>query len=392
MTPSDLDVELDRLRAAVERVGANLVALEQDPTVALLDVADLRGESAERWHAARVALADLFASYRALAAVVARADVLRGPGRRLTAPRAHQLVELVRGRSVVVAGATVALADRGLLASSRTATTWTPTALLDVMATSFDEIRGVVATAARTWEVAVARTTALRARLAALTGTEPSPASLGAELDEIAADVLADPLALDWSRLDRLGVAIDALERDSIATAELRDDLTVTISAARTLLDEAAAAVGAAADTVARIRARIVVAPGPAPIDPLDDLAADLARIAAHAADGRWSEAAVQLAGWRTAVADRRSAAGRCAAEHEGLLLHRLELRGRLDAYRAKADREGRLEDPAATARYIEAHDALHTAPTDLDAAAGLVRRYQDALAAPRPVPTRELR
>jgi hypothetical protein len=46
MTTTDLDLELDQLRAAVAHIGANLVAVEQDPTVALLDVADLGGDSA----------------------------------------------------------------------------------------------------------------------------------------------------------------------------------------------------------------------------------------------------------------------------------------------------------------------------------------------------------
>ena len=55
MTLADLDHELDELRAALQHIGANLVAIEQDPTVALLDLADLGGASAQRWHAARVA-------------------------------------------------------------------------------------------------------------------------------------------------------------------------------------------------------------------------------------------------------------------------------------------------------------------------------------------------
>ena len=392
MNVSDIDLELDRLRAAVEHIGTNLVALEQDPTVALLDLADLRGESAERWESARVALADLFGSYHALGAVVDRATDVRGTGRWLAPTSARQLAELLQGRSVVVTGATVALVDRRLLGSSRTATAWTPTALLTQMATSFDEIGAVVATASRTWEVAVARTRALRERMTALGDTGaarpgPSRESVQAELDAIAADVLADPLTLDWKRLDRVEADVEAHERGSAAAGELRDDLAATIAAARTLLDDTTAVVGSAADTVARARAKIVVPAGLTAIEPADDLAADLERIVTRAAEGRWSEAAAELVAWRTAADDRRSAAVTCTAEHGALLRTRVELRGRLDAYRAKADRDGRLEDPAVTSRYVTAHDALHTAPTDLIAAADLVRRYQEALAAPRPVP-----
>ncbi len=48
-----LDEDVLRLRGATERIGANLLALEEDPTAALLTVADLTGATAVRWSAAR---------------------------------------------------------------------------------------------------------------------------------------------------------------------------------------------------------------------------------------------------------------------------------------------------------------------------------------------------
>ena len=66
-------------------------------------------------------------------------------------------------------------------------------------------------------------------------------------------------------------------------------------------------------------------------------------------------------------------------------LATRNELRGRLDAYRAKAYRLGLLENPALAALYARAQEVLFTAPTDLAAADELVRRYQQALAGPTP-------
>ena len=307
------------------------------------------------------------------------------------APRTRQLAELLQERSVVVTGATVTVADRRLLGASRAATSWTPTDLLGHMATSFDEIRAVVATATRTWDVAVVRTSELRRRLG---HAPPGPvrSRLEVDLDAIAADVLADPLALDERRLEHLAAEVDALEQDAAAATELRDDLAATITTARSLLEDVTALVAAATDTAARAGSRIV---GPADMPTVaatDDLATELERIADQAADGRWSTAAAGLVAWRQAADDRRSAAATCTIAHEALLLERAELRGRLDAYRAKADHDGRLEDPLVTARYAEAHEALHTAPTDLVAAADLVRRYQETLAARRPVPCGERR
>jgi hypothetical protein len=55
----------------------------------------------------------------------------------------------------------------------------------------------------------------------------------------------------------------------------------------------------------------------------------------------------------------------------------RVQLRGRLDAYSAQAHAFGLDEDPAVTDAHDQAESALYTAPTDLDAAAALVFRYQ---------------
>jgi len=50
------------------------------------------------------------------------------------------------------------------------------------------------------------------------------------------------------------------------------------------------------------------------------------------------------------------------------LLDRRAELRGRLDAYRAKAERLGLAEDLNLAALHKQAHDVLYTRPTDLAA------------------------
>lgn len=63
-----------------------------------------------------------------------------------------------------------------------------------------------------------------------------------------------------------------------------------------------------------------------------------------------------------------------------GLLDRRTELRGRLEAYRAKATRLGHAEDSALSALHRAAHDVLFTAPCDLVEATRAVGRYQQAV------------
>jgi hypothetical protein len=59
----------------------------------------------------------------------------------------------------------------------------------------------------------------------------------------------------------------------------------------------------------------------------------------------------------------------------------RAELRGRLDAYKAKAARHGLAEDPLLVERYEKARRMLWSAPCDLRVAEHAVLRYQQAVA-----------
>ncbi|HVM64514.1 MAG TPA: hypothetical protein VMU14_06605, partial [Acidimicrobiales bacterium] len=72
---------LERMRAAADRVRANLVDLEHDPHRQLLDSAPLTGETAARWAAGRAALEELWAWFVRLTEVLDRAEAVHGPHR-----------------------------------------------------------------------------------------------------------------------------------------------------------------------------------------------------------------------------------------------------------------------------------------------------------------------
>ncbi|MET1075881.1 MAG: hypothetical protein ABWY11_24750 [Umezawaea sp.] len=79
-------------------------------------------------------------------------------------------------------------------------------------------------------------------------------------------------------------------------------------------------------------------------------------------------------------VPDTAAACRDLVANLAGLLDRRAELRGRLEAYRAKATGLGHAEDPALAALHRDAHDVLFTAPCDLPEATRAVGRYQRAV------------
>jgi hypothetical protein len=199
-------------------------------------------------------------------------------------------------------------------------------------------------------------------------------------LGDFTAALAADPLGCDEADLAAARTLIARADAERTSAAELREALTQRLAHAHRLADDLAEAVraAAAAESAAVGRfaeADIAAAPGP-------DLRPDLVAIDALAAAGHWSLVSPRLHDW-TQRAQRRLAALRdAAARNAGLLAARNELRGRLDAYRAKALRRGLGENDDLTPLAESARTALYTAPCDLDAARAAVNAYQDAVAA----------
>ena len=118
-------------------------------------------------------------------------------------------------------------------------------------------------------------------------------------------------------------------------------------------------------------------------LDPLPDISgldSRLGGLAGLKAAGRWTrlDSELDLVGKLASAALRQCREAEQAAA--GLLGRRDELRGLLDAYRAKAGRLGGAEDTVLDASYRQAHDLLWTAPCDLVAATAAVTGYQQAV------------
>ena len=149
----DPDRELERLRSAAERIGANLLELDQDPTRALLDAAALGGDSATRWERARTALAALFQSYAELTAVLDRAATVRAAAARsahLAKPSWPHCSWAHPSRCPTPWSrwpSATCCPDRGRSCAAR------PTRLLSRMSDSFAAVRAVVAAAARSGRI-----------------------------------------------------------------------------------------------------------------------------------------------------------------------------------------------------------------------------------------------
>jgi hypothetical protein len=385
MTLADADALIERLAAAVERVGANLVEVERDPHCQLLEAATLRGETAARWLGARNALADLFDGFARMTAYVENVTELR---RQVSFDqrRVPELDAMLTGPAIELASAPVGIDERGLFDASRKVTRCTADELLARMANDFEIAKSVVFGVAQAWDglvplVAAAREALGRAEVqaAALGEASPELASVRGQLDVLGELIAEDPLAVDARVVDELDASAASIAREIERADALRRGFHDRIAVCRSELDALAAA-GESGSEVQREAAAKIASQYPDPVVHVAELGAHLDRVIGLANGAQWRAAERELDAWQSAYADARRKAEQGDARARAALAYRDELRGRLDAYSAKAAGSGLMEDAQLARMYDAAQHALYTAPTDIECAEALVRKYQDAV------------
>ena len=393
MATTDIDRTLQRLRTAADRAGTNVMELERDPTYLLADAANLRGTTAVQWQDTRAAVAHLFVWHRSLVNLLDSAEARRGARTTLTPAQNSELTQMLEGPSIDVSTARTALAGRSLLDASTLVERCTPDEMLDRMSGEFARAQATLARLHDAWSVHLPQLSEARE---ALDRARPRASELGAnfaerwdetsrQLDAISESLLADPIAVDASRVRAAIASVEELGRDLDAAGAQRAALAARIAAARPRLDE----VGELVDLACGLRREATTKiaglspPEPGPVDPT--LVRDLERIDNAARERDFPAVSALLARWETAVSELAARAEAVIATCRGALDERNELRGRLEAYRAKAGAVGRSERSQVAELFQRAEEVLYTAPTDLTAASGLVRACQDAVSGPHP-------
>jgi hypothetical protein len=390
MTPNETDRHLARLRAAADRVGKNLVDTENDPIWHMLGHAALEGDSAVRYADGARALAEVWRWYGELTELAERATDLRGSKRGMTAETEAALQTLLAGPSIELASGPVPLGDRDLFGASREVRRATADDLLGLMAASFDRVRAVIADAGRAWDSYVRRLTEARSQFAAVVDAagclgDGEPSTLvraRAQLQVLAERLVGDPLAVTEAELEAVEADIAGARAEIGAAVVLRAHVGGRLADAEARLAQLDGAVDAAVAAHREATVKIAGARASLPADGRGDLRDRLQQIAALTEAGDWRDAQELLAEWTGRVDDLLDRARACERHNRTLIEARNELRARLDAYRVKADRLGRIEEPAVSDAYVRAEACLYTAPTDLDAAARLVTDYQGAVSA----------
>jgi hypothetical protein len=385
MDRTDLDEALQRLRTATDRAGANLLELDQSPSRALLAAARLEGVSAERWLAAEEALAGLFQSYAALSAVVEAAVATRGSGPTVPGSRRAELEQLLLGPSVELPERAVPIGERDLLSGSRTIRRCTPDQLLASMTQPFTVARTVIVAAGEAWEVGGPLLQSLREQLTALAEcgehgiVEDDLAVAEQRLEKLEETLVGDPLSFDAPSAEALRADVGVMAASAGDARRTRDDFVGEMASARVALAALRHAVDDDLRQYPEVQARIVDVPPP-PAIPLAMFDDQLGRIAALAAAGAWATVHVEMADWHRRLEIEQQHIEVHRAELQDLVERRRRLRGRLDAYTAKAAAVGCVEDELLERLRHDAETVLYEAPADLAHAEDGLRRYQQAL------------
>ncbi|MGK5530782.1 hypothetical protein [Streptomyces sp. URMC 129] len=399
LSREEVDRALARLGAEHEAIESSLLALQDHAGRRLLEGADLSGVTRERWARAERTASRLWAYFDACTDALETARELRARSRFPGPDDLLRLSALVDGDHLIASGPGEGHAAERL--------TWAE--LVDRMNTGYAEVLDVVIAADAVWSALPARIDLLSAELRRLSelahsvGVRPGAHPAGddlqrvtGELTALRAEVIADPLAFwipdggssapgggrpDTARYDHAARALDDIRREVDAVIGVRKDAEERLIRLRDVLSRADRTLAEARTARGEVLAKIAASEVPAVSGPNSVLHEQVATAADYRRRAQWHRLSPLLESLEQRAEEELERARASLAAVTAPLAVRAELRGRLDACRAKAARYGKAEEPMLAERYDQARRLLWTAPCDLRAAENAVLRYQRAAA-----------
>ncbi|MCZ1009954.1 hypothetical protein [Streptomyces lydicus] len=419
-----VDRALERLGAEYEAIETSLLALQDHAGRRLLEGAELAGTTKERWAAAERSITLLWTLFDAYTAALEQARELRERRRRPSPEDLAELTGLLYGDAVTVpdpaAGTATATASDGTPGGPAPGgERFTLDGLVERMNGLYAQSLDVIVAADAVWSALPARIDLLSAELqrtrslAHSVGVRPGEHPAGDDLERITDEllrlrerVIADPLAFwvststgssapgggrpDTVRYDRAARALEDIRREVAAVLDVRQDAEQRLMQLRDVLSRADRTLTEARQARGEVLAKIAASEVPAVSGPSTALHEQLAAAAGYRRRAQWHRLSPLLDRLEERAEDELLRARESLTAVTAPLAVRAELRGRLDAYRAKLARHGLAEDPLLTERYDLARRMLWSAPCDLRAAEQAVWRYQQAAAEALVPPQRE--
>jgi hypothetical protein len=393
MSRGQAEAVLARRQDELDRITSALLELDDHRGRKLLAGADLTGETKRRWDSARARLDTLWRTFDAYKRVLTRAREVAERHGKLDDNDLVELTLLLTGPSIELGVEAPPLAERTLLGPTSERITLDDA--LDRMNQAYSEAADVVGAADTAFSALLTRLggadealRGVRQVLAELSADDRGADRAAAELDDLRRAVLADPLSFahggrfDTSRIDALSAELGDLRAELDSAVRLRGEYAERLRA----IEEAIGAVASAEERARAARGlALVKILDPAVDDPPDTTGGLRERLAAVSGAGAtvpWRDRSGHVESIERAVAAADAGARAAEESATSLIDRRDELRGRLQAYQAKAARYGLAEDEKLSAAGRLARELLWTAPCDLRAATRAVAGYLHAFEA----------
>ena len=407
MDRDEVDRALARLGAEHEAMETSLLALQDHAGRRLLEGAELTGTTRERWAAAEASITLLWTYFDAYTGALRSARAVRSRRRWPNRDDLAELTELLRGESVTVAGSAAAACAPTVSGTGKLSEQFTLAQLVERMNQLYAQSLDMVVAADAVWSALPARIDLLAAelqrtrRLAHSVGVRPGEHPAGDDLERITRtltalreQVVSDPLAF-WlpaqgssapgggrpgtTRYDRQARALEEVRREIDAVLGVRQDAEARLVKLRDVLSRAERTLSEARSARGEVLAKIAASEVPAVSGPPTALREQLATAAEYRRHAQWHRLSPLLEALEEKAEDELLRARESLSAVTAPLAVRAELRGRLDAYRAKVARHGLAEDPLLVEHYDTARRMLWSAPCDLRVAEQAVLRYQRA-------------
>ena len=379
----------------VDLVCQNLIDLHGLPTYQQLTGAsgfpkvELTGMTAARVTPALEAMSELYQHFDLLLKTVDRATELRKQVRRfLGSEQINEIEQILTGPSIDLPSVQTPLVQRGLLTASETAKAIAPEKLLALMNNAFQTAKDAVIAVDEAWlrlptlADAEAETISLQqlanslgiGNLSELSAARQQIASLRASLE-------SDPLGVS-ADLDReINPLILRVKTTLQQVVKQQTQLQEELASAQKLLKKLVELHACASTVYAESTLKVVESSLQTPsTQEIDALKAWLRRLDAKFAEGLLHPVRIGLENWTAKVKEYTVAVEGAYVANKTLLETRAELRGRLEALKAKALAQGLVEDATLTELAEQAKQLLYTRPTPLEKAAELTSQYQKRL------------
>lgn len=396
-----IDQQLAKWQQHLDLVSQNLLDLYDLSTYQRLVGAggfpktSLNGTTQQQVLPALAALTDVFRDFDLLTQTVQQAIALRKQLPRWLGAedQLQEIDRLLNTSSIILPSVEIPLAQRNLLSATETCDRLTPSQLLATMVLAFDRARDVVLAVDAAWcqwEPNLlqwgAQLRSIQQQAIALEISVPELTHLEAQLQQMQQQIDSDPLgttAIGENWVQDMAKIKTRLEQAAAQQIHLRDRLQFAGSRLTHLKQLQIQATAAAAEFHAKILEPTVALPA-LNRETIEVLAKWLERLqtkaAAEVSDAATNAVGIGLANWLKQAQSAIATAESAIATSQHHLQLRQELRGRLDALKAKALAKGKAEDLELSELATRAKQLLYSRPTPMNQAIELVTAYERRL------------